>query len=391
MADVGGVTSTGMTGLNGRTGWGLVEDPGHEEIKTYGEVGGISAFGEIDDKKAVTEAGQPATGQLVEAAVQTGGLDPLPEIIGGTQTAGGLPAILERLEGGERGLGVVGSMEEFIKSFKGDPALLKLMMALLDILMGKGDPMQIHGLLNEIKGYLNTKASVQFPQHEPWNAIVTRPDGTTQTVAVPPGTTSWPDGQPLPTPQGPVQVTQQSNYDPLKITLDGTDATLNTTDHSKIQMEDGKVHVMSGGLNDNEAWLVKDQDADGLRHNGVIDGRDVIGDHGGKYKDAYDQLAHEYAGELKTDASGRKYIDLADPNSKAAKELKLMDKAGNIIDASSKLTALYVTHAEVNKVSSDGLTSIKQEGLVEYKDGHTAKAADQWFSDAATPVLDGGG
>ncbi len=168
--------------------------------------------------------------------------------------------------------------------------------------------------------------------------------------------------------------------DPLKLTLDGTDAKLNTTDHVKIRKEDGTVDTMSGGLNSNEAWLVKDRDGKGVTKSGVVDGEDVFGDHQGKFKNAYDQLAKEYAGEVKTDAQGNKFIDLADPNSKAAKELKLMDKGGNLYTASDKLNKLYVSYADTNNTSADGDTSIREQSKAEYKDGHTAKTVDQWYT-----------
>jgi hypothetical protein len=383
MSDVGGVGVSGMTGAVRPGGWGLVEDPGHEQIRTFGELGGVPNYGESGDKKTITEEGTKATGTL-EGNTATGQTPAVPAGAGGTTDRKDLPGILDRLTGGERGPEVANDLKAFIDQFKGDPKLMQLMMKLLDVLMGKGDPMGMIGLINEIKAYLNSKVDVQFPQHEPWNAIVTRPDGTKETVAVPPGTTSWPADKPFPTNSGPATIQNQSNYDPLKITLDGTDAKLNTTDHTKIRMEDGTVKEMSGGLNDNEAWLVKDRDGLGVKKDGVVDGEDVFGDHMGKFKNAYDQLAQEYAGELKTDAQGNKYIDLKDPNSVAAKELKLMDKGGNLYTASEKLNKIYVSYAEVNKTSSDGLTAIKQEGLVEYKDNHTAKSVDQWFSDIAT-------
>jgi hypothetical protein len=383
MADVGTVNPGGMTGLTGRQGWGFVEDPGHEEIRQYGEVGGLRPFGEEGDKKTVTEEGQTATGTL-DGVVNNGEVAAPPVVAGGApDLPKDLPGILDRLIGGERGPNVAGDLKAFIDQFKGDSKLMQLMMKLLDVLMGKGDPLGMMGLINEIKAYLNSKVSVQFPQHEPWNAIVTRPDGTKETVAVPPGTTSWPADKPFPTSQGAATVQSQSNYDPLKITLDGTDAKLNTTDHVQIRMEDGTVKTMSGGLNDNEAWLVKDRDGLGVAKNGVVDGEDVFGDHMGQFQNAYDQLAHEYAGELKTDAQGNKYIDLTDPNSQAAKELKLMDKGGNLYTAADKLNKIYVSYAEVDKTSADGKTAIKQEGLVEFTDKHTAKAVDQWFSDVS--------
>lgn len=299
---------------------------------------------------------------------------------------GGIGQVLDRVSNGERGDKMAGDLSSLIDKFKDDPALQKLLMKLYEIAMGQGNPYDVAGIIKEIEGYLNSKAKIMFPQHEPWEAIVQRPDGSSERVAVPPGTTEASYNAnpfPLNTSRGPATAGGGTGtHDPLKITLDGTDAKVNTTDNSQIRLDDGREVTMSGGLNDNEAWLVKDRNGDGTsKNNGVIDGNEIFGDHLGKFKNAYDELAHEYAAELKTDEQGRKYIDLADPNSVAAKELKLMDKAGNYIHAADKLQKLYVSWDEVNIQAGDGQTSLRQQALVQYNDGKVAKSADQWFGE----------
>lgn len=301
---------------------------------------------------------------------------------------GGIGDVLERVGGGERGDKVAGDITSMMERFKDDPALQKLLMKLYEIAMGQGNPYDVAGIIKEIDDYMNSKAKVLFPNHEPWEAIVQRPDGSSERISVPPGTTKAAfDANPVPlnTSRGPVTAGGGTGtHDPLKITLDGTDAKVNITDHSKIRLDDGREVTMSGGLNDNEAWLVKDRNGDGTSmNNGVIDGKEIFGDHLGKFKNAYDELAHEYAAELKTDEQGRKYIDLADPNSVAGKELKLMDKAGNMYHAADKLQKLYVTWDEVNIEGGDGMTSLRQQALVQYNDGKVAKSADQWFGEKA--------
>ena len=52
MAEQIGTNFGGMVGLPGRAGWGLVEDPGHEQIRTFGELGGIAQFGDATEKTA---------------------------------------------------------------------------------------------------------------------------------------------------------------------------------------------------------------------------------------------------------------------------------------------------------------------------------------------------
>ncbi|HEY8208895.1 MAG TPA: hypothetical protein VIG99_15500 [Myxococcaceae bacterium] len=174
-------------------------------------------------------------------------------------------------------------------------------------------------------------------------------------------------------------------HSPIKIALDGKDAGLDSTHGFKLDADgfgrgQGAV-TTSGGLNPNEAWLVRDRAGDGLTRNGVVDGNDVYGDHDGKFTDGYQELAKDFQNEVKTDpATGRRYIDLTDPNSRAAKELKLMDGSGKMVPASSVLTRIDVDAANVNESDASGQNQIRQRAQVTYLDGHTASSADQWYA-----------
>jgi len=175
-------------------------------------------------------------------------------------------------------------------------------------------------------------------------------------------------------------------HSPIKIALDGKDAQLNSTNGFAIDLngfkEKGGQTTTSGGLNANEAWLVRDKDGDGIKKNDVVDGNDVYGDHNGKYTDGYNQLARDFASEIKTDANGKRYIDLTDPNSRAGKELQLLDGQGNLRPAKDVLTRIDVDEMDkAAKNETDGKGNvITGRSNVTYKDGHTATSADQWFS-----------
>lgn len=180
-------------------------------------------------------------------------------------------------------------------------------------------------------------------------------------------------------------------HSPIKITLDGKDAQLNSTNGFAIDLngfqEKGGRTTTSGGLNANEAWLVRDKAGDGVKKNGVVDGNDVYGDHNGQFKDGYDQLARDYASEIKVDANGKRYIDLTDPNSKAGKELQLLDAQGNLRPAKDVLTRIDVDELDPTaKDETDGKGNvITARGNVTYKDGRTATSADQWYT-TGTPT-----
>lgn len=180
------------------------------------------------------------------------------------------------------------------------------------------------------------------------------------------------------------QVAGTELHSPIKIALDGVDAALNSTGGFAIDLDgfgQGRGAVQtSGGLNANEAWLVRDKDSDGITKQGVVDGRDVYGDHEGKFGNGYEELAKDYSSEVKTDpATGKHYLDLSDPNSRAAKELKLLDAKGNTVPAGQFLKRIDVDFKDVRESDATGQNQIRQRADVTYKDGHTAASADQWY------------
>jgi hypothetical protein len=182
-----------------------------------------------------------------------------------------------------------------------------------------------------------------------------------------------------------LQVAGTELHSPIKIALDGVNASLNSTNQFKIDLDgfsQGQEAVRtSGGLNQNEAWLVRDKDGDGIMRNGVVDGRDVYGDHFGKFGNGYEELAKDFASEVRTDpATGKRYIDLSDPDSRAAQQLKLLDVNGNLVPAGKVLTRIDVDFKDVMEADKTGQNQIRQRGEVTYKDGHTATSADQWYS-----------
>lgn len=193
-------------------------------------------------------------------------------------------------------------------------------------------------------------------------------------------------GGQLTSQQGMYNVIGTEMHSPIKIALDGKDAQLDSTHGFALAADgfgQGKGAVQtSGGLNPNEAWLMRDRAGDGLTKNGVVDGNDVYGDHDGKFANGYQQLARDYQGELKTDpATGHRYLDLTDPNSRAAKELKLMDASGKSVPASSLLNRIDVDAVGANERDASGSNQIRQRASVTYKDGHTAMSADQWYAE----------
>src|SRR6185369_3456778 len=90
-------------------------------------------------------------------------------------------------------------------------------------------------------------------------------------------------GGQLTSQQGLYNVIGTELHSPIKIALDGKDAQLDST-HGFMLDADGfgqgkGAAKTSGGLNPNEAWLMRDRAGDGLTRNGVVDGNDVYGDH----------------------------------------------------------------------------------------------------------------
>jgi hypothetical protein len=178
-------------------------------------------------------------------------------------------------------------------------------------------------------------------------------------------------------------------HSPIKIALDGSHATLNSTNGFALDVNGfdaaGGVAKTSGGLNANEAWLVRDRAGDGIAKNGVVDGDDVYGDHQGQFNNGYEDLARDFADEVKVDpTTGRRYLDLADPNSRAAKELQLLDAGGRLRSASSVVSRIDVDAVSVAESDTTGKNQIRERAEVTYRDGRTALSADQWYATLPT-------
>lgn len=176
-------------------------------------------------------------------------------------------------------------------------------------------------------------------------------------------------------------------HSPIKIALDGRDARLDSKHGFRIDLDgfgQGQEAVRtSGGLNSNEGWLVRDKDGDGITRNGVVDGRDVYGDHEGRFANGYHELARDYAAELKIDpTTGRRFLDLSDPRSRAAQELKLLDPSGRTVLAAGLLRRIDVDFVDVRESDATGHNQILQRAQVTYRDGRTASSADQWYKTA---------
>lgn len=190
-------------------------------------------------------------------------------------------------------------------------------------------------------------------------------------------------GGQITTAKGSYSVIGTELHSPIKIALDGKDAQLNSGNGFNIAMNGfgGAVSKTSGGLNANEAWLVRDREGNGITRNGVVDGNDVYGDHEGRYKDGYQDLARDFADEVKMDpATGKRYIDLTDPNSRAARELKLLDANGQVRSAAAILKRIDIDGTDVLEADATRKNEIRERANVTYRDGHVAQSADQWFA-----------
>ncbi len=191
-------------------------------------------------------------------------------------------------------------------------------------------------------------------------------------------------------------------FSPVKINLNGQDARLNSDDQFPFDIDGFNANKVSpvktaGGINTDEAWLVTDRAGNGLFQNGILDGEDVFGDHLGKYRSGYEDLAALYQHQLKTDEKGQRYIPLKPlawweklwlsilrlfgqyKQWDANLDLKLLDRQGKLSPASEVLTKVYVDYKDVSELDKEGLNWIRQRAVVEYTTGKTAQSADQWF------------
>jgi len=191
---------------------------------------------------------------------------------------------------------------------------------------------------------------------------------------------------------------------PVKVSLNGLDAQVNSSNHFFVSLnglnhQKDKPYVIqtAGGLNTNEAWLAVDRESNGFFRGPVTDGNDLFGDHLGKYKTGYEDLANMFKAELKKDSHGKSYIPLRhlswweclwiwltrlfgfNKNWNASYDLKLITVDHKVIDASQVLSQVYVNYTNVSEWDSLHKNVIRQRAMVQYTNGKTAQSADQWY------------
>ncbi len=202
---------------------------------------------------------------------------------------------------------------------------------------------------------------------------------------------------------GNVYTIEQELHSPIKVSLNGVDAKLNSTDSYLVDLDGqhrhGPLRVFSkGGLNDNEAWLVMDRAQNGFWDKHLaVDGDDIFGDHLGQYRSGYEDLQKTFQTHLQVDEQGRRYIQLHPlswwektwtpvsralglSNSDPSFDLKLMTRDKQLVQASDVLTKLYVDYQQVDEWDHHRLNWIGQRAAVTYRNGKAATSADQWFA-----------
>jgi len=188
---------------------------------------------------------------------------------------------------------------------------------------------------------------------------------------------------------------------PVKLSLNGVSAKLNSDDFFAFDIDGptAKMHPIqtTGGVNSNEAWLATDRNRDGFWSKGVMDGRDVFGDHVGQYRSGYDDLAALYKHALQKDASGKRYIPLkkltfvekqqanvarlsaAPKQLDPSIDLKLLTRDKKVLFAGDYVDKIYVDYQDVNELDTHKRNWIRQRASVHYVSGQTVTSADQWF------------
>ncbi len=191
------------------------------------------------------------------------------------------------------------------------------------------------------------------------------------------------------------------DYCPVKVNLAGRDAQINSDDRFMFALSGftGKLPWIktAGGLNMDEAWLMADRERNELFYNTVMDGNDVFGDHAGKFKSGYEDLAELFKADLKTDDHGKKYIPLKQMNWferfwiwltrffgqntdwNPSYDLKLVTRNHNVYYASDMLAKIYVDYKTVNETDKSKQNWIRQRADVVFHNGIRAQSADQWF------------
>ena len=205
---------------------------------------------------------------------------------------------------------------------------------------------------------------------------------------------------PNPAPNGTVYANETFWWSPIKIALNNINAKLNSTDGFNFALKglgapSNYTVKTSGGLNNNEAWLFMDRGIQGTWVNNTLDNDDLFGDHMGKYLNGYEELKTVFASQLQTDSNGNQYIPLdtsfwhqtwisimrffGNKTPDAARDLKLLTRDRQILNASDYLQRLYVNNWNTMEVDKTSSNAIFQRSWVETKQGRFTQSADQWF------------
>ncbi len=190
---------------------------------------------------------------------------------------------------------------------------------------------------------------------------------------------------------------------PIKVNLAGGHARLNSDDRFLFDIDGRRKATVpyirtTGGLNQNEAWLMLDRAGNGLvSKDGIVDGEDVFGDHMRTYKSGYEDLATTFKSHLKKDERGQRYIPLRqmswveswwvgttralgwNKTMDPSYDLKLLDRNKQVQLASAHMNRIYVDYRNVDESDAKNQNWIGQRGNVYFATGQAAESADQWF------------
>jgi len=207
-------------------------------------------------------------------------------------------------------------------------------------------------------------------------------------------------------------------WSPLKVNLAGGDAKLNSSNPTTFLLTLQNGHILeghgTGGLNDDEGWLMVKRSKDPfVLSNGMLNANDWFGDRDHRSLNGYTDLAETFGAFVFRDESGQRYIPLhalmdAEKNQMAAEaeasndikitnpsfDLRIVDAANQEHFASDYFDRIYVDYRSV--VEGDGPDGksgdnmILERGMVHTLDGENHGAVDQWFkldlpADYSTP------
>jgi hypothetical protein len=199
---------------------------------------------------------------------------------------------------------------------------------------------------------------------------------------------------------------------PLKVNLANKDATLNSTQETSftLTLADGRIleSTVTGGLNEDEGWLMAHRKAGGLIKNGALNADNWFGDRDHRSLNAYTDLAETFAKFVEKDEFNQRFIPLKKLTDKQKKaklkpgiftnpsfDLRLLTAQGEEKFASDYFTRLYVDY--IPTVEGDGPDGVSGNNLILERAiaktirGEFHGTVDQWFvldipADYSTPT-----